>query len=250
MGKMKEMKPVADQVGFSTLNTISSADRFNRWMYEKIAPFCTGAILEIGGGIGNISRFFLEAGKKLTITELHDEYCEIVKSRLSDFPGLGQVICMDITDPAFDSKFKHLYGRYETIIALNVIEHIGDRDLALSNCRKLLHAGGTLVILVPAFQSLFNRFDTNLGHYLRFRKKTLCALMERNGFSVFHRSYFNAAGIAGWWFTGSVLKKNTIPEGQMGLYNFLVPLFRFADKLFSTFAGLSVVAAGKKKEQP
>jgi SAM-dependent methyltransferase len=248
MGKIKPAKSATDQVGFSTLNTISTADRFNRWMYETIAPFCRGEIIEIGAGIGNISRCFLEDGKNLTITELHDEYCELLKSGLSGFSNLRQVLVMDIADPEFDVQFGSLSGHYDTVFALNVIEHIGDRDQALQNCRKLLKPEGTLVILVPAFQCLYNRFDEKLGHYMRFTQKTLCELMEHNGFSVCSKKYFNTAGIAGWWFSGTLLGKDQIPEGQMGLYNRFVPLFRLADRLTAKFAGLSVIAAGRKNE--
>ncbi len=248
MGKISPAKPATDQVGFSTLNTIATADRFNRWMYKTIAPLCKGEILEIGAGIGNISRCFLKEGKNLTITELHDEYCELLKSGLSGYSNLRNVMAMDIADPEFDVLFGSLSGCYDTVFALNVIEHIGDRDLALQNCRKLLKPGGTLVILVPAFPCLFNRFDEKLGHLVRFTRKTLGMLMEQNGFTVFSKRYFNTAGIAGWWFTGTLLGKEQIPEGQMGIYNRLVPLFRLADRLTSRFAGLSVIAAGRKTE--
>jgi SAM-dependent methyltransferase len=246
MGKINPLKPATDQVGFSTLNTIASADRFNRWMYDTIAPFCKGEILEIGAGIGNISRCFLEEGKAITVTELHDEYCELLRTGLAGYKSLREVLVMDITDPGFDVKFGSLSGRCDTVIALNVIEHVGDRDLALQNCLKLLKPGGVLVILVPAFPCLYNRFDEKLGHFLRFTGKTLSALMGNNGFTVFHRRYFNAAGIAGWWFTGTILRKDQIPEGQMGFYNFFVPLFRLADRLTARFAGLSIIAAGRK----
>ena len=237
---------VADEVGYSTLQTISSAGRFNHWMYETIAPYCSGKILEIGGGIGNISSFFLEAGQDLTVTELHEEYCTLVRERLSKQPTLRDVITMDITDPNFDLLYQKLFGEFDTLFALNVIEHIEDRDLALSNCRKLLKPGGHLIILVPAFQSLYNRFDTELVHYLRFTKKSLQELVERNQFSLLQRKYFNFTGIFGWWLTGSILRRKIIPEGQMKLYDRLVPLFRLIDLVASRFAGLSVIIVAQK----
>jgi SAM-dependent methyltransferase len=249
MGKINNQgEPATDQVGFSTLNTISSADRFNRWMYETIAPFCKGEIIEIGAGIGNISRCFLDDGKSLTITELHEEYCELLKNNLSGYSSLRKVLEMDIACPEFDKRFGFLSGCYDTVFALNVIEHIGERDQALQNCRKLLKSGGTLVILVPAFTCLYNRFDEKLGHLLRFTRKTVGELMEQNGFTVFSKTYFNTAGIAGWWFTGTILGKEQIPERQMGIYNCFVPLFRLVDKFTARFAGLSVIAAGRKKD--
>jgi SAM-dependent methyltransferase len=246
MGKLSITDVIEDTYGFSTLDTIASADKFNRWMYSVISPFCKGEILEIGGGIGNISIQCLLDGKYLTVTELKDEYCSILRHKLSSEPGLRQVLTLDIVDPDFDKKFNHLYHRFDTVFALNVIEHIQNRGLALENCRKLLKPGGRIIILVPAFGFLFNQFDDSLGHYLRFTRKTLNLLMRERGFEIQHTRYFNFMGILGWWFSGSILKKKNIPEGQMKLYNQLVPVFRIIDAFTQRFAGLSVVSVGTK----
>ena len=242
-----ETKSLSDEYGYSTLDTISAADNFNRWMYAAIAPHCSGRILEIGGGIGNISAQFLKEGKDLTVTELQDEYCSIIRNKLARYKGLKDVVRMDITDPGFESMHMDLLGKFDTVFALNVVEHIADRQLALVNCRKLLKPGGKLVILVPAFQMLYNRFDKSLGHYLRFTRKSLNQLMAEGGFTVVNSWYFNFIGIFGWWFSGTVLRKEMIPEGQMALYNRLVPVFRIIDVFTQKIAGLSVISVGLKE---
>lgn len=77
MGKItNQVAEVHDILGYSILKSISGADKFNRWMYETIKPFCKGRILEIGGGIGNISQYFLNDGARLvrilwTLKNLH-----------------------------------------------------------------------------------------------------------------------------------------------------------------------------------
>ncbi len=244
MGQIITKAELQDKYGFTTLDTISAAGNFNRWMYDAIAPHCKGEILEIGGGIGNISLQFLASGQKLTITELQEEYCEMIRLKLSGYDGLKKVVRMDIADPEFPEKFAPLFGRFDTVFALNVIEHIDERTRALSNCKKLLKPGGSIVILVPAFQSLFNQFDHSLGHYLRFTKTSLNQLLVESGFRVVNQRYFNFMGILGWWFTGSVLKREMIPEGQMSVYNRLVPVFRIIDLFTRRWAGLSVISVG------
>jgi 2-polyprenyl-3-methyl-5-hydroxy-6-metoxy-1,4-benzoquinol methylase len=243
MGELDQT--IKDPVGYSTLATIADANLFNKWMYETIAPFCKGEILEIGGGIGNISYFFLKNGNKLTISELLPEYCLLLKEKFRHFTGLRDVIQLNIVDPDFDSLFKDYFKTFDTVFALNVIEHVEDQDLAIKNCRKLLVEGGTLVILVPAFQNFYNHFDKELGHFIRFSKARIKGLIKNNSFDLIHWQYFNAAGIAGWWFTGSVLKKKMIPEGSMKLYNQLVPLFKMVDVCTKRFLGLSLIAVGK-----
>jgi 2-polyprenyl-3-methyl-5-hydroxy-6-metoxy-1,4-benzoquinol methylase len=140
MGEVKLQSEVTDKYGFSTLDTIASADKFNRWMYDVIAPYCNGDILEIGGGIGNISMQLLLDNKSLTVTELHEEYCEIIRKRLTGYKGLRQVVQMDITDKNFDGKYQEFFNRFDSVFALNVIEHIDERDLALQNCQEIAEA--------------------------------------------------------------------------------------------------------------
>ncbi|MGQ8337673.1 class I SAM-dependent methyltransferase [Sunxiuqinia sp. A32] len=244
--KISSTKGFTDSVGHSTLSNIASADKFNRWMYETITPFCEGETLEVGGGIGNISQCFLLDDKKLTVTELRDDYCDIVKENLGNHACLNEVISMDIVDPEFDTKYQSYFESFDVVFALNVMEHLEDDLLAISNCKKLLKAGGKLIILVPAFQFLFNSFDRALGHYRRYKKDSLKELFKRNKFEVLHSQYFNFIGTLGWWVSGHVLRKKVVPEGQMKLYNFFVPLIKIIDFFTKRFVGLSVIVVGRK----
>ncbi len=236
---------INDVYGYSNLASISGADKFNRWMYETIKPFCKGRILEIGGGIGNISQCFLAENQELVITELQEEYCKIIQDRFTNHPGLQAVITMDIVDPEFETKYKSLLGTFDTVFALNVVEHIADDTKAIANCKKLLKKGGHLIILVPAFQAIFNHFDAALGHFRRYTVPKLRPIFEANDLPVIHQQYFNLIGIAGWWVSGSLLRKKIIPEGQMNLYNFFVPVFRIIDKATNKWLGLSVILVGR-----
>ncbi len=247
MGKIDTSEQeLQDVLGYSTLANISGADKFNRWMYETIKPFCSGRILEIGGGIGNISDCFLKDREELVISEMQPEYCDIIRKRFEGNPHLKEVITMDIVDPEFDTKYVAYFGSFDAVFALNVVEHIADDRKALANCKKLLKKGGHLVILVPAFQTIFNHFDAALGHYRRYNLKTLLPVFKSARLSIVHQQYFNLIGIAGWWVSGSLLRKKVIPEGQMNLYNFFVPVFRIIDKFSRKWLGLSVIVVGRK----
>ena len=234
-----------DPDGEKTLQVISKAGNFNEWMYKTISPFCSGNILEIGSGIGNISAFFIRDGKTITLSDLRSFYFSELNQKFGSYPNLEKTIILDLVDNNFKEKFSEYKGYFDTIFALNVVEHIEDDSLAISNCRFMLKPGGTLIILVPAYQKLYNQFDTNLGHFRRYTKRSLQQLISGNGFEIIHKQYFNAAGILGWFVSGKILGKQTIPEGQMGLYNALVPVFRIFDKLIFNKAGLSVIVAGK-----
>jgi 2-polyprenyl-3-methyl-5-hydroxy-6-metoxy-1,4-benzoquinol methylase len=241
-----EFKTV-DEEGMEILDVIAKADKFNKWMYETIKPHCNGKVLEIGSGIGNISQFFLADNQfQIQLTDIRDNYCDRLKQKFAASKNLLGVENIDLVDPNFDSKYPSHLEKYDTVFALNVVEHIKEDHLAIANAKKLLVKGGKLIILVPAYQALYNQFDTSLEHYRRYTKKNLNPLFTNNNLEILHSQYFNAIGIAGWYVSGKLQKNDSIPEGQMGLYNKLVPIFKIADKVIFNAFGLSVITVGRK----
>ncbi len=231
-----------DPAGWRTLELFAETPAFNRWLFAQISSFCKGEVLEIGSGIGNISGLLIEMNEKVHLSDLRDEYCLYLEKKYAANARLKGVYQIDLSLLDFDSRFPGLLHRFDTVVALNVIEHIERDELAVQNAKKLLRPGGILIILVPAGQSLFNRFDQELGHYRRYNKKTVSGLLSGAGLTVIKSSYFNFGGILGWWYSGSVLKKKIIPHAQLKLFNQLVPAFRMLDQLVAHAAGLSVFA--------
>jgi SAM-dependent methyltransferase len=232
--------------GTETLKVISDADKFNRWMYETIKPFCKGHILEIGSGIGNISRFLISDGYRVSLSDVSNSYIEILKKRFSGCDNFNEVIQFDFAEKEIRRKHSGMIGQYDTIVALNVLEHIDDHKQAVKNCLYLMKPGAKLIILVPAFESLYNQFDKAVEHHRRYSSRSLKKLITVPGLNIVHTQYFNAAGILGWYISGKMLRKNVIPGGQMSVYNKLVPLWKVADKLLNRFCGLSLICVAEK----
>ena len=233
-----------DTEGLETLSAIESADKLNEWIYDTIEPYCKGKILEVGSGIGNISAYFMKNNKDITLSDIRDNYCEILKKKFAN----NTTVQFDLTDPNFDTIMSAHLEQYDTVFALNVVEHIENDYLAISNANKLLKPGGHLVILVPAYQVLYNRFDTELEHYRRYTTTNLKERFAKNNIQVIHSQYFNFAGIAGWFVSGKLQKNKIIPAGQIKLYNFLVPIFKIIDKVIFKSIGLSAICVGKKSK--
>jgi len=237
-----------DPEGEATLEALSQAPAFNRWMYQIIRPYLAGPVLEIGSGIGNLSRFLLDDGLQLTLSDLRSGYCRRLRETFGARPNCGGVVQLDLLHPAFDQAFADLRGSFQTVFALNVVEHVANDLHAVANCRKLLRAGGRLVLLVPAFNTLFNRLDTALGHYRRYTRPTLKALYQANDMPVERSFYFNLAGMPGWFVSGALLGNRLVPAWQVRVYNALVPVFRLLDLLVGRSIGLSVIAVGQVPE--
>lgn len=235
-----------DESGLQTLDIINEADKFNHWMYSEIKPYCTGRILEIGSGIGNISEFFLNDGQTIMLSDLRKIYCDKLQEKFEGHPQLMGIRIMDLCDPEFDTRFADLLGSFDSVFALNVVEHIFDDELAIRNCHKLLAPGGQVVILVPAHQTLYNGLDEDLEHYRRYSRKSMNAVITKSGFTLVHSRYFNAVGTLGWFISGKLQGNRTIPKSQLKFYNFFVPLIKLIDVLSFRLVGLSVISVGKK----
>lgn len=232
--------------GPETLEVISEAENFNRWMYQTIKPYCSGNILEVGSGIGNISQFFLAGNQEISLSDLSTDYFKILESKFASFPNLKGLFTLDFAEKELELKYPHLIGKFDTVFALNVLEHVPDHEQSIRNCYKLLKPGGKLVILVPAFQSLFNQFDVALEHQRRYTPETLKKVMSIQGFNIIHCQFFNVIGILGWFVSGKLMSKNAIPGGQMRLYDQLVPVWKVVDWFLKPLFGLSVICVAQK----
>ena len=233
--------------GTETLEVLSEAENFNRWMYRTIRPYCNGKILEIGSGIGNISQFFIQDGAEITLSDFDRSYLPRLQQRFEHQPNFKGIHRIDLSDTELEKNHPELIGTFDTVFALNVLEHIEDHELALQNAHKLLRQGGKVVILVPAFQFLFNGFDEQLRHFRRYTAKSLRQHLEDAGFIVTNSTYFNFIAILGWFFSGHILRKRIIPSGQMRFYDAMVPVWKMLDYITSGFAGISVIQTGRKR---
>src|SRR5688572_13904369 len=216
-------------------------------MYSAISKYCTGNILEIGSGIGNISEIFLKNKHELTVSDIRANYRSFLASKFPNLASSGKIIDLDLVHPDFVNQYAAILNSFDTVFALNVVEHIEDDRLAIANCIHLLKPGGKLIILVPAFQSLYNQFDKELYHFRRYTRPKLEDLFNQNHLDIKRSFYFNAAGIPAWFISGKMQKHKTIPGGQMKFFKIMVPIFKLADILLMHKVGLSVVCVGSKK---
>ena len=230
-----------DETGYQTLEVIAKADKFNQWMFETIRPYCHGNILEIGSGIGNISRFFIQNDYSLTLSDADEHYIDRLKKTFGDI----NILSIDLVHEDFAKKYVQLFQAFDTVILLNVLEHIDNEEQAIENCRHLLKRDGSLVVLVPAYSFLFSKMDRELHHYRRYTSKKLFNQVSKKKFNVKKVFYFNAMGIFAWIY-GKFGGLTSVPSKEMKLFNNLVPLAKFIDKILFKKAGLSVIMVAQK----
>ena len=234
-----------DAAGFQTLQVISQADEFNKWMYQSFSNHLQGEILEIGSGIGNISKHVIADNHTLTLSDYNDAYKNWLSKQFTSYENVKQVLQVDLLQPDFMIAYGHLKGKYDCIFLLNVIEHISDDLLAIKNCSFLLKPGAKLIVLAPAYRWLYCNLDKQLGHIRRYTLRSMEKIFLENNFRVYEKKYFNFSGIAGWLFFGKILRKKILGS-EMSVFNKIVPLAKLIDKIIFNKAGLSVIVVGIK----
>jgi SAM-dependent methyltransferase len=218
---------------------MATAQAFNRWMYDRLARWIGRRVLEVGSGIGNMSQFFADR-ERVVLTDTDAGYRETLRTRFAQHPN---VAVRELSLPEVPDGL--VAERFDTIVCLNVLEHIEDDQGSLAAMRALLAPGGRLVLLVPAVPFLYGTLDRALGHYRRYTPTVLRERYAGAGLGMRHLEYFNLAGMPGWWFVGRVLRREVIPQGSLGLYDKLVPLFRL-ENLLPWRLGQSLIAIGER----
>ena len=237
-----------DPVGLHTLKVIAKANRFNTWMYDQFKHQLKGEILEIGSGIGNISKLVIEEGHFITLSDYNEEYCEVLKNNFQHYTNVKGIISIDLLHPDFDNRYSVYHEKFDSIFLLNVIEHIKDDGLAVKNCQFLLKPNGHLILLAPAYSWLYSSFDKQLGHFRRYSLQLLKDLLKKNNFYILSGSYFNFVGIAGWLVFGKILHEKMLKRGEMVAFDKIVPLAKSIDRIFGKKIGLSIIVTGIKKQ--
>jgi len=154
--------------GFSTMtSSVEFADNYNNWILNEFRPFLGKNILEIGTGQGNFKKLLGYSYSTYISIDIDDKVVQRAKIRDPE----GNYLTLSITD----SKCRELLKQYniDTIICINVLEHIKKPEIAIYNMLKILTYGGNLLLFVPAFPYIYNSMDKLAGHFTRYTKTSL-----------------------------------------------------------------------------
>lgn len=231
----------ASAVGGRTLEVFAETPRLNRWLYSKLEADVRGEVLEIGSGIGNLSRLIVESATRTVLSDMEPHYIE----------GLRQTFATDsrvvVTRYDLDQSPppEIAIRRFDTIVAVNVVEHIADDHAAVATLAGLLNPGGKLVVYVPACPFVYGSLDRALGHHRRYTPTALTELLSSVGLRTAVPAYMNFFGLFGWALNGRILRRERLSARQLALFERLVPLFRLEDRVRLPI-GLGIYTAAEK----
>jgi SAM-dependent methyltransferase len=232
--------PPTDQVLIDELLMLEGAmERNYAWTFELIEPWLGRSLLEVGSGVGVMSRYLAQRGGPLILSDHHPAYLAHLRRRFSAAPEVDYQL-LDLARPPYATP-----RPVDTIVCLNVLEHLEDDAAVLDGFFRLLPPGGRVVLQVPNYPALYGSLDASYGHFRRYTPDSLRARLTGAGFRVLALRPFNPLGILGWVVSARLLRRPTIDVGSARLFNRLVPLARRLDFL-SRFAGLALLACAER----
>ncbi len=219
------------------LEAMSFARNYHKWILREFEPHLGNEVLEVGAGCGHFSSLLLRAGiPRLVAVEPSDNLFPLLESNLADSPN-ATAVHGDLS--VLPSSLK---GHFDTVVYVNVLEHISDDHSELLRARELLKPGGMICVFVPALPGLFGTADVRMGHYRRYQKAQLLETVRNAGFTVTKCRYFDVLGILPWWLSFRILKKETLNPTQVSLYDrFAVPVTSRIERALNPPAGKNLL---------
>jgi glycosyltransferase involved in cell wall biosynthesis len=228
--------PVDDQL--KAFLDLENFPEYYPLLLEKVHVDIGLRVLEIGSGTGNLTPILVDSDYVLCL-EKNKTYWEYLKKRVKGYAGFETV-----NEDFFEWENKD--GKvFDTIISVNVLEHINDDDRFLKKIWKHLEPGGKLITVVPAHQILYSEFDNSIGHYRRYSKKRLKTMLEAAGFDVRSCFYANIASALGWFVFMKLLGQRKVKRIS-NISKGIIKLGLSLEKYFPAPFGLSVISVAVK----
>jgi SAM-dependent methyltransferase len=228
------------------LEAMSFARNYHRWILDLFAPHLGHRLVEVGAGAGSFSEMLLErAPDSLTLVE-PSQMCVRLSERVRGWKTEARVRVFNDTFASVAARVLE-EERPDSIIYVNVLEHIADDEAELRLISDALAPGGRVFIFVPALRWLYGSFDEQVGHRRRYTRRELTEKCERAGLSIVRAVYFDAAGVVPWWLKYRVLRSEKMEPSAVRFYDeFCVPLLRRAEARIPVPLGKNVLLVAEK----
>lgn len=210
---------VADQA------RMASAVNYFAWQARLVKPELGQRVVEIGCGSGNFTRMLLDREAVFAL-DVDPECIERIGQRFRDRSNLRTAVCNAselLVEQAVLDEVRQF--RPDSLVCLNVLEHIQDDRGALRGMAAILPPGGVIVLIVPAFEPLYGPIDRNLGHHRRYSRGSITTLAQDCGLRIEKLRYMNCAGFFGWWWNARVFQREAQSDRQIAFFDrFVVPI--------------------------
>jgi len=240
---------VGEKVAYAgrDLEAMSFAVNYHRWILRVFEPYLGTRIVEVGAGTGSFSDLVLKHGpESLSLVEPSEEMYKMLNERVRQLDSPTQIetyntIFSDVADRLRTAQ------RPDSILYVNVLEHIFDDETELATVHRSVRSGGRVLIFVPALRWLYGSFDEHIGHHRRYTKSELEGKCRRAGFRIVDCRYFDIAGIVPWWLKYCLFKSSTMEAWAVKSYDaYVVPATRAIESIVRSPIGKNLLLIAEK----
>jgi len=217
------------------LDLFAAVHNWKSYWSRYIARYIAGDVLEVGAGIGSNTRYLhRDGGRRWVCLEPDDTLARQMRQHV---PAECEVVCATVQDAG---------GEFDTILYIDVLEHIEDDSGELRAASRRLRPGGRVIVLSPAHQSLFTAFDQAIGHYRRYDRRMLSGITPRD-LEVERIAYLDSTGLAASLANRLLLRQSMPTERQLAVWDrWMIPVSRWVDPLLGYSVGKTIVGIWRK----
>jgi SAM-dependent methyltransferase len=225
------------------LEVLAEMPNYYAWILRHFSPCVRGQVLEYGAGTGTVSKELLKLADTLTLVEPSANLISTLNKQFANETRVAVIHASleDHTRAALDSSF-------DTIVLVNVLEHIEADDEALRRLFRILKPGGALLIFVPALQMLMSKLDRIHGHFRRYGRAELISKVQSCAFKIELCRYFDSIGVIPWFILNTMLGKT---EFNPSLVKFndrlIIPVTQALESLVPVPFGKNLILVARKQ---
>lgn len=217
---------------------------YNKWVLKMVEPHLGKKVFELGSGTGRFSKFLIKVNLRFLL---------LLEPSPVFFPRIlkiaqGHDFVRPVNSDIENFKDPGLFESFDSIVSIQVLEHIEDDEAAIMKAAHYLRPEGKVIIQVPAMKWLFGHWDRQIGHFRRYQKSDVKRLSESTGLKICENYYFNSLGILGWWLNFCVHKKDFRVHSESETLNtqgrffdkWLVPIISRCESILHSPIGLGL----------
>ncbi len=234
--------------GGRDLEAMSFGVRYHRWILQAFRPFLGTRIVEVGAGVGSFSELLLELRpESLTLLEPSREMYPKLSERVRKWNTSLKVCTFDAVFPEVAEQIGASI-RPDSLVYVNVLEHIPDDEGELKAAYEALAKGGRIFIFVPALPWLYGGFDRAVGHVRRYTKEEIVGKCRRAGFEILSCRYLDLAGVLPWWLKYRLLNSERLEATLVELYDaYIIPVTKLVERFINPPIGKNIVLVAEKR---
>ncbi len=212
------------------LEYFDRAINFRNYQFDILKKYIKGIVAEVGPGNGSFLKYYLPLAEQIDLYEPSNNFIDNLKKIKNQKTSI------------INNNFTQKDNAYDTILYLDVLEHIENDENELEIAFKSLKTGGALIVNVPAFQHLYSQFDKDIDHFRRYSKNDLKKLTNKFKFSKTKLIYYDSIGY--FLSIGSkLITKNYLNnfEKKIKIWDTLMPISKIIDLIIFNLIGKSLI---------